>query len=192
MRQALQIDKDESTYFSQQQETAQKGKLFMGRAPRKGGLRQTNLPQLRSISAMGLELLILAPGQPVKSLTLLRGMDGVQAEQVWTAVSTSTGPLTHVTLRWYRWTNLQATIRAMGQHLPQLQSLSLERLWGHILFATEVSQSLSSLEHLPKLHIELWYSNGCPPAWIPAAWANLRFTCPNVDDTTIIQRGNLE
>ncbi|KAG9038325.1 hypothetical protein FRB95_001737 [Tulasnella sp. JGI-2019a] len=186
------VEREESQYFAQLQSRPDDlwGPTFLN--GNHDVLRPTDLPHLRSISAMSSELLALVPGRPVTSLTLLHGVDLTQGQRLWKAVSTSTGPLTHITLRWYHWFSLSINIQAISQHLPQLQSLSLEQLWSHTSYAAEVSASLKPLQRLPKLRIELFYPNGRVPAWTPEAWTNLHLKCPNVEEIVIVRRSNLE
>ncbi|KAG8844048.1 hypothetical protein FRB96_003312 [Tulasnella sp. 330] len=179
---------DELAYFLGQQSLLQHIELpkYLGVGAK---LKMTDIPHLRSVIAGDVDALAIVPGRPVSSLTLLQGFSSAGAHDGWWTLSNSTGPITHVTLRWVNWTTLQVNIEAMCKHLPYLKSLSLERLWSHTAYATEVVESIKKLDHLPTLHIELRYLNGRVPAYTPEAWNRVHAACPNVGEVFITRRG---
>ncbi|KAG9025164.1 hypothetical protein FRB95_010492 [Tulasnella sp. JGI-2019a] len=142
----------------------------------------TDMPILRSLSAMTGDATLIVPGRPITSVTLFQGLKHETKDDLWKAMGASSGPLAHITLKWTLWSGFAMDCQFIATHLPQLESLTLESLWEGEDFK-RVTASLRLLGRLRNLHIDLLYSSMPVPEEHP--WDDLPLACPEIEHVSI-------
>ncbi|KAG8994006.1 hypothetical protein FRB94_010204 [Tulasnella sp. JGI-2019a] len=142
----------------------------------------SDIPSLQSLYGVPSDIMKIIPGRPIATLSVCDKYNE-PAIGLWARLHMSTAPISTITLHIIQIDQLKRNLRAMAEHLTQLQSLTLIGVREDKDYAV-ISENVRFFASLRDLTVDLLCLNGFSEFYV---WNNLHASCPNVERVSIIR-----